>query len=638
MTNSDIAFSFKYDGNVFYSKEHSFTQTPDGMVYTIENGVTVTAKISEYPEHDAFGWVLYFENKSGKNSEVISDVCDIDLDLNIKHTPFPRMGYKPVEGNLRVVSMNGMVEGYHYTENDPKSATEYGFSEAFLKDRREYRNLSGRSSDGTLPFFDIKGLDGAMVAIGWTGSWKAEFENKNGLVGIKCGLAKTGFYLKDGEKLRTASVLIMTYGENEDSSNKFRKLIKEHYSHKACTPAVRDGIFAFELWGGLPSEEMKKRLETLKEHGISFEDIWIDAGWYGNCTNCAEAFSGDWYKHTGNWFVNKRVHPDSLCDVRDTAAKNNSNLMLWFEPERAVANTEKATEHPEWFLSLPGNENNPNASKILYYGNEDAKQYVKDLLCDYIKKLDLSVYRQDFNCSIREFFDAADEKDRVGITEIYHITGMYEVWDHILNENPGLLIDNCSSGGRRIDIETISRSIPFFRSDYQCEFNANGDVLQAHNNISTYLPYNGSTSKVKSDDYDVRSSYSSSWGGAFYNTVFQTMDENDLAWAKKIHDEYRRIRKYFSENFYSHASKTYDPSSWAVFQYHDEKEQSGTVLAFRRSESPFDKMTIDLCGIEKGRLYSVENFDTAEIFESDGSFEISLPQKRSCVIFEYKIK
>jgi hypothetical protein len=75
-----------------------------------------------------------------------------------------------------------------------------------------------------------------------------------------------------------------------------------------------------------------------------------------------------------------------------------------------------------------------------------------------------------------------------------------------------------------------------------------------------------------------------------------------------------------------------------VFQYHDEKEQSGTVLAFRRSESPFDKMTIDLCGIEKGRLYSVENFDTAEIFESDGSFEISLPQKRSCVIFEYKIK
>ena len=107
MTRSDIAFSFKYDGNVFYSKEHSFTQTPDGMVYTIENGVTVTAKISEYPEHDAFGWVLYFENKSGKNSKVISDICDIDLDLNIKHTPFPRVGYKPVEGNLRVVSMNG---------------------------------------------------------------------------------------------------------------------------------------------------------------------------------------------------------------------------------------------------------------------------------------------------------------------------------------------------------------------------------------------------------------------------------------------------------------------------------------------------------------------------------------------------
>ena len=38
-----------------------------------------------------------------------------------------------------------------------------------------------------------------------------------------------------------------------------------------------------------------------------------------------------------------------------------------------------------------------------------------------------------------------------------------------------------AGGGRRIDIETLRRSIPFFRSDYQCGFNANADVLQAHN-------------------------------------------------------------------------------------------------------------------------------------------------------------
>ena len=33
--------------------------------------------------------------------------------------------------------------------------------------------------------------------------------------------------------------------------------------------------------------------------------------------------------------------------------------------------------------------------------------------------------------------------------------GMYELWDRLLEKHPDLLIDNCASGGRRIDIETL---------------------------------------------------------------------------------------------------------------------------------------------------------------------------------------
>ena len=88
--------------------------------------------------------------------------------------------------------------------------------------------------------------------------------------------------------------------------------------------------------------------------------------------------------------------------------------------------------------------------------------------------------------------------------------GLYKFWDMLLEKYPDLLIDNCASGGR-IDIETLKRAIPFFRSDYQCEFNPNPDVTQTHGtNISRYLPYTGCTSKVKNDTYAVRSTYSSS--------------------------------------------------------------------------------------------------------------------------------
>ena len=216
--------------------------------------------------------------------------------------------------------------------------------------------------------------------------------------------------------------------------------------------------------------------------------------------------------------------------------------------------------------------------------------------------------------------------------------GMYKIWDYILEKFPGIIIDNCSSGGRRIDIETLKRSIPFFRSDYQCNFNENPEVLQAHNNISCYLPYNGCTSKTKNDTYAIRSSYSSSWGGAFYNAIFQSMTEEDFIWAKKITDEYRHIRKYMSMDFYNHGSSCFDDTAWSIWQYHDENTQSGIVMAFRRSNSPFDTVKIKLKGLLKDKKYTYKNLNDNTLSEGDNQIIISLPEKRSSVIIEYKKK
>ena len=250
----------------------------------------------------------------------------------------------------------------------------------------------------------------------------------------------------------------------------------------------------------------------------------------------------------------------------------------------------------------------------------------------------MSTYRQDFNVPLTEYFRQNDEENRRGVSEIKHITGMYRLWDEILSAFPHLLIDNCSSGGRRIDIETLKRSIPFFRSDYQCNFNENSDVLQSHNaNISKYLPYNGCTSKTKGDVYAVRSSYSTSWGGAFYNAIFQSMSEADFAWAKRYTDEYVSIRRYFSKNFYNLGADCLDDTSWAIFQYHDPDDGSGIVMAFRREKSPFDSLKIKLDGIAPNNTYTVKNLDTGADFTITDTLEITLPQKRSSVIFEYKV-
>jgi len=197
----------------------------------------------------------------------------------------------------------------------------------------------------------------------------------------------------------------------------------------------------------------------------------------------------------------------------------------------------------------------------------------------------------------------------------------------------------CNYQPQRILVLNTDRSITRLKECTKCHFNAHPEVLQVHNsNISRYLPYNGCTSKTKSDTYAIRSSYSSSWGGAFYNTVFQSMDENDLKWAKSITEEYLRIRKYFSADFYDHGSSAFDPFSWAIWQYHDPETQSGIVMAFRRSESPFETVSIDLKGLIDGEIYSYYNFDSGLSFESGSSLTVALPEKRSSAIIEYRSK
>lgn len=572
--------------------------------HIVDSNFTVTAERKEYPEFDACEWVLWFENCGEADSLIISDINDCDVLFGLKNIQHKSSINRAEAGYPCITAMYGCDgEGYHF--DDKGSSLEFNLYDVFVEEDKckSFKNNSGRSSSGTAPFFDIHTkADGVIAAIGWTGNWRADFERKDDKIQIKTGLQNAEFYLKKGEKLRTTAVLLMEYS-GEDKYNKFRRLMKKYVSHKTDCPKSREGLLAFELWGSLPSNEMVKRINELAVHGIKLEDIWIDAGWYGKIEIGPSAFSPGWWEQAGNWNINPYVHPNKLADVRDAANKAGYNLMLWIEPERAGKDTDLPHQHPSWFLKSSKDEYN----LLFNYGNKDALEYMCNLLSEHIEALGLSCYRQDFNFDPTPMFLENDEENRVGITEIKHILGMYELWDRLLKKHPHLIIDNCSSGGRRADIETLRRSNLFFRSDYQCLFNENPLVLQCHNaGAQNYLPYNGCTSKTKRDTYAIRSSYSSSWGTACYNAVFQEMNEDDFIWLKKTVDEYRSIRQYFSCDFYNHGSKEFDESSWAIWQYHDNETQSGIVMAFRRCEAPFNSVKIDLKGTEPEKNMFIE--------------------------------
>lgn len=93
---------------------------------------------------------------------------------------------------------------------------------------------------------------------------------------------------------------------------------------------------------------------------------------------------------------------------------------------------------------------------------------MSELISKRLSEYGIDVYREDYNIDPLDFWRKNDAPDHQGMTEIRFVEGDYAFWDALLARHPGLWIDNCASGGRRIDLETCMRSVPLWRSDTSC--------------------------------------------------------------------------------------------------------------------------------------------------------------------------
>ena len=169
-------FSFNYAG-----RNYTAADFENGKLKT-DNQLLVSATKVEYEEFDAYESLLWFENTGDSDSRVISDIkdCDVVFPFEIDKTKRKPWGYIPDKNDLCVISMNGMVEAERYWENDAICTSEFMFNYDYLcklpDGKKSFENRGGRSSDRFMPIFDITVNDGGYIlAIGWTGDWKAEF-------------------------------------------------------------------------------------------------------------------------------------------------------------------------------------------------------------------------------------------------------------------------------------------------------------------------------------------------------------------------------------------------------------------------------------------------------------------------------
>ncbi len=645
---NEKSFSFLYGGKNFWEREMTLEREVRGEVTICRcraGALALTNTKTEYEEFGAYGWVTHFE--AMEDTEILSEIWDAVGTFEVYADESPkRKAYIPKkEYDVVLQTPAGSdLSAFEFYANPAHLQTDFA-PRAHLQEGKTYTFSSsgGRSSDERAPFFHLRQGDrGVIFAIGWTGGWRLEVRREAGRVVWKTGLQETSFRLYKGERIRTSSVLVMPYeGDEIAAHNRFRRLLKKHFSPlgKGEMPALAP--LSAQFWGGMNSEMMLRRIELLQKYRIPAEYVWIDAGWYGMYTKeCIDEFEGDWGRFTGDWRVNPTAHPKGLCDVARATEEAGMKLLLWFEPERAHPETPMVKEHPEWFIPSAG-----GGHSLLNLGNEDAWQATYDMLCSHIETLHISCYRQDFNMFPYAYFRRADSEERRGLTEIRHISGLYRLWDALRERFPFLLIDNCASGGKRIDIETLSRSVPLWRSDRMCEADYPELVAQNHNmTFSLWMPYSGTSTGREFDPYRIRSAYAAGMTLNYTYTAYTPFgeDEEKMAEMRAYCEEYLRARPYFSEDVYPLTKPSEHEDVWSAVQFHRPSQNDGIVQVFRRSCAPYEKAVYFLGGLSAGARYRFTDADTREIFIVSGEalcadgFSVEIKKKRTAKLYFYE--
>lgn len=603
-------FSFLYDRKASssfikkwtYSLQKETSEDPRVVKYCASyrdpgSGLKLDCHITGFEDFHAVEWVLNFTNTSGKNSSVIEQLNVVD------YTVLSRS--------------EGAFTLYHAKGSDAKRSDFQPLATVLTtKDPIHMQPNGGRSSDDTgFPFFTIESPDhtGIVAAIGWSGDWFSDIEQTNSkAINLKAGMANMKLFLYPGETIRTPGIC-MLFWQNEDrivGQNQFRRFLLAHHSRKI------DGKFAeYPVSGGFnwgdpyPCNEYSCLTEDYacalinryKQFGITPEVFWLDAGWYTGC--------GEWFVNTGNWTVERTRFPNGLKPLSDAAHKVGSKFMVWFEPERVHANTQFAREHSEWMLREPGN----NSNFLFNLGNPEARKWVQQYFGDLIEENGVDYYRQDFNIRPTPFWAANDEPGRTGMTEIRYIEGLYAYWDYLFDRFPNLLIDNCASGGRRLDLETVSRSTPLWRTDYNYG-EPNG--YQCHTyGLNFYLPLSG-TGVNKTDPYTFRSSL----GSAVVLNWKITNRDFSIPEMQKCIADFKELRPYFYEDYYplTGLGDLTGDDVWLAYQLNKPSDNSGIVVAFRRKDNKSNELMVKLKGLDPDSTYSLYNDNDKSVISKTG--------------------
>ncbi|RYD22603.1 MAG: alpha-galactosidase, partial [Verrucomicrobiaceae bacterium] len=282
--------------------------------------------------------------------------------------------------------------------------------------------------------------------LSWAGSWQMEAYRQHDDLALSGGLAdrEFGHWMKTiapGETF--ISPLATVTCVRGDFSSLCDRLTSMQEAPLAYQPDIEQDLPVIfnewcTTWGDPSHENITALADRLQGTGVRY--LVIDAGWYKSADT-------DWSSGHGDWNPSPDLFPNGLKATADAIRARGLVPGLWFEME-TVGSQSTAFQLGSHFLQRDGIPITVRDRRFWDLNDPAAVDYLTNQVIDLLDTSGFGYLKVDYNETVGL---GCDHPDSQGEGLRLQIEATYRFFRRIRERLPHLVIENCSSGGHRLD-------------------------------------------------------------------------------------------------------------------------------------------------------------------------------------------
>ena len=256
--------------------------------------------------------------------------------------------------------------------------------------------------------------------------------------------------LAPGEEFSTVPAVLVradtggldaAFGELTD----YRRLIRRDHADHRTLPVIYND-YMNTLMGDPTTEKLLPLIDAAADAGA--EVFVIDAGWYDDDAQ-------GWWDAVGTWEAARNRFPGGIAEVLDAVRRRGMTPGLWLEPEVVGVRSPLArTLPPEAFFRRGGVRVTEHGRHHLDLRHPAARAHLDAVVDRLVGDWGVGYLKLDYNINIGPGTENGEESPGAGL--LGHHRAHLDWMSGLLDRHPGLVLENCGSGGLRWDYAQLA--------------------------------------------------------------------------------------------------------------------------------------------------------------------------------------